>query len=107
MFKPLGHLLPGALDRMRVRRPVEATLVCRAVDQALGSQWDHAVPMRAVSYRGGRVTVAVTSSSWAFELMNRAEAVRTKSNELLGTAAITEVRSKVSPDRARGDGPAA
>ena len=103
MLRPIGEILPETLSRLRVRKPVEASLVCRAVDEVLDGLWDHAVPMRAATYRGGRVTIAVTSSSWGYEVQNRSEIIKEKANAKLKSAAIKEVRTKVSPGTARGE----
>lgn len=103
MFKPLGSLLPGALGRMHIRKPVEAAVVCRACDTALGELWDHAVPMRAVSYRDGSVTVAVTSSAWSHEVTQKGESLKERANKKLGSAAVSRVRTKVAPSAARGE----
>lgn len=104
MFKPLGSLLPEALGRLRVRKPVEASLVCRAADNVLQQLWDHAVPMRAVSYRAGVVTVAVTSSSWGHEVRSQGERLKEKTNKALSGAVVTRIKTRVAPRTARGEG---
>lgn len=88
---------------MKIRKPVEATLVCRACDTVLGELWDHAVPMRAVSYRDGMVTVAVTSSAWSHEVSQNIEVLKERANYQLGGAPINKVRTKVAPSAARGE----
>jgi hypothetical protein len=105
VFKPIGQMLPGALSRLKVRRPVEATLVCRACDEALGSLWDHAVPMRAVSYRGGTVTIAVTSAAWGHEVQMQGEIIKERVNRALGGAPLSRVKAKVAPTAAGGPQP--
>lgn len=102
MFKHLGGLLPDALNRMKVRKPVEAGMVCQACDRALGDCWDHAVPMRAVTFRGGVVTVAVTSSGWGHEVLTRAEQLKETINRELGGAPVRQVKTRVAPTAARG-----
>lgn len=102
MFQPLANIIPGALDRLKVRRPLEASIVCRAADKALSSAWDHAVPMRAVSYRSGVVTVAVTSSAWAHEVLMRAEPLKDTTNKALGGAPVKRIKTRVAPNAARG-----
>ncbi len=102
MFKPLGSLLPDALGRMKVRKPIEAALVCRAGTEVLANQWDHAVPMRAISYRHGTLTVAVTSAAWAHEVMMRSEQIKEQTNQRLGSGIIAGVKTRVSPSQATG-----
>ncbi len=103
MFKPLGDLLPGALGRLRVQKPVEAITICRAVDEALAPLWDHAVPMRALSYRDGGVLIAVTSSSWAHEVATKSEQIKEAANKALGASLVMRIRTRVSPTAARGE----
>lgn len=100
MFKSLGGLLPEALNRLKVRKPVEAVVVCRTCDEELGKLWDHAVPMRAISYQGGTLTVAVTSSAWAQEVTNKSERVKSATNKRLGGTPVSRVRTRVAPGAA-------
>ena len=103
MFKPLGTLLPEALNRMRVKKPVEASMVCRTCDEVLGGMWDHAVPMRAVSFRNGIVTVAVTGSAWAHEIHTKSGDLSGKINEKLSGKPVTRIKTRVAPSVARGE----
>lgn len=103
MFKPLGDLLPGALGRLRVQKPVEAITVCRVVDEAIAPLWDHAVPMRALSYKEGGVLIAVTSSAWAHEVSMKAEHIKEAANKALGGTVVSRIRTRVSPSAARGE----
>ncbi len=103
MLRPIGSFLPEALGRLKVKKPVEATLVCRACDTALGDLWDHAVPMRSVSFVGGTVTIAVTGSAWAHEVLTKGEQIKDAANKSLGGAAVKVVKTRVAPTAARGD----
>jgi hypothetical protein len=103
MYERLGDILPSALNRLRVKKPVDAARVCEAVSEVLGEQWDHAVPMRAVTYRGGIVTVAVTSSGWSHEVSITGDEIIKKANQKLGDGAIRTLKTRVSPNAARGD----
>ena len=103
MFKPIGNLLPEALSRLKVRKPVEATVVCRAGDEVLSKLWDHAVPMRAISFRSGVVTVAVTGSAWAHEVSQNGERAREAMNAKLGRDVVKSVKTRVAPTAARGE----
>lgn len=103
MFKPLGDLLPDALSRMKVRKPVEAAQICRVVDQVLGATWDHAVPMRTLTYKNGTVTIAVTSSAWAHEVQMKVEKIKDAANHELGEGVVNRLRTTVSDSDARGE----
>ncbi len=103
MFKPLGSLLPDALNRLKVRKPVEASFVCRICDEELGAFWDHAVPMRAVSYHNGTITVAVTGSAWAHEIVTKSGDLSTKINARLTGSPIKRIKTRVAPSVARGE----
>lgn len=105
MFKELGGLLPDALSRLKIRKPVEATKVCRTCDDILAHQWDHAVPMRAVTFVGGTVTVAVTSSAWAHEVTTRGEQLKEAVNKRLRGRTVNRIRTRVAPSQARGERP--
>lgn len=102
MFKAVGKLLPEALGRLKVRRPVEASVICRACDEALGSLWDHAVPMRAASFRAGTVTVAVISPAWGHEVRSHGEELKARVNKKLGGAPVKAIKARVSPREAEG-----
>lgn len=102
MYERLGDLLPAAVGKLKVKKTVDAARVCEAVTGVLASHWDHAVPMRAVTYRAGIVTVAVTSSGWSHEVtMNAVELVE-KSNQQLGQGTIKQLKTRVSPNAAHG-----
>lgn len=103
MFKPVGSLLPDALNRLRVKKPVEASMVCRICDESLGALWDHAVPMRTVSFKHGTVTIAVTGSAWGHEVLTKSEQLKKHANTKLKGQPITKVRTRVSPSAARGE----
>lgn len=103
MFKPVGSLLPEALNRLKVKKPVEASMVCRVCDESLSSLWDHAVPMRTVSYKHGTITVAVTGSAWGHEVLSKSEALKDHVNAKLKGKPILKVRTRVSPSMARGE----
>ena len=96
-------MLPEALNRLRVRKPVEATVICRACDEALGGMWDHAVPMRAVSFKAGTVTVAVMSPAWAQEVMMRGETLKETVNKQLGGQTVSAIKTRVAPNAAQGE----
>ena len=103
MYEKLGDLLPTALGRLKVKRPVEASKVCEVVTKALATQWDHSVPMRAIIYKDGTVTVAVTGSAWAHEVSVNAEPIKTAVNKQLGRHAVQRIRTRVAPKAARGE----
>ena len=86
MFKAIGKMLPERLNRLKIKRPVEASLICHACDEILNEVWDHVVPMRAISYRSGMVTVAVMSSAWGHEVSTQTELIKEKTNKRLGGA---------------------
>lgn len=100
MFKQIGKLLPGALGRMRVRRPVEAGIVCRASDEALGELFAHAVPMHAIRFKNHTVTVAVVSAGWGQEVRGRQEQLKERINKRLGSNAVVALRTIVDPTQA-------
>lgn len=103
MLKPLGQLLPEALNRMKVRKPVEAAVVCRACDDALSGLWDHAVPMRTISFRAGVATVAVTSSAWSHEVLTQSERIKAKANKKLPSEPVKQIKTRVAPNQAKGE----
>jgi hypothetical protein len=103
MLKPVGSLLPDALSRLRVRKPVEASLVCRACDEAIGTLWDHAVPMRTVSFRGGIATVAVTGPAWGHEILTKSETIKETVNKKLAGSPVKTIKTRVAPSVARGE----
>ncbi|MEX2209776.1 MAG: DUF721 domain-containing protein [Patescibacteria group bacterium] len=103
MFKNVGDLLPERLNRLRIRRPVEASAVCRACDAALGDVFDQSVPMRAVSFRSGMVTVAVVSPAWSHELTASADEVIRSANRKIGKDAVRDLKARVAPGLARGE----
>ena len=103
MFKNVGDLLPERLNRLRIRRPVEASAVCRACDAALGDVFDQSVPMRAVSFRNGAVAVAVVSPAWSHELTASADEVIRRANRKIGKDAVQHLKARVAPGLARGE----
>lgn len=105
MYDKLGDLLPDALGRLKVKRPVEASKVCEVVTKTLAEQWDHAVPMRAVTYQDltGLVTVAVTSSAWAHEVTTNAEPIKAAANKKLRRPVVKKIKTRVAPKVARGE----
>lgn len=103
MFKAIGKMLPERLNRLKIKRPVEASLICHACDEILNEVWDHVVPMRAISYRSGMVTVAVMSSAWGHEVSTQTELIKEKTNKRLGGAPIQTIKVRVAPDAARGE----
>lgn len=103
MFRPIGSLVPEALNRLKVQKPVEASQVCRLCDEELGRLWDHAVPMRALSFSAGVITVAVTGSAWAHEVAARSETLKDKLNAKVKNSPVKRIRTKVAPTAARGD----
>lgn len=102
MYERLGDLLPRAIGKLKVAKTVDAARICETVTAVLAAQWDHAVPMRAVTYRGGTVTVAVTSSGWSHEVMMNAVEVVAKANKRLGEGTVKQLKTRVSPDAAHG-----
>lgn len=102
MYDRLGDLLPQALGRLRLRKTVDAARVCATVNGVLGELWDHAVSMRAIIYRHGVVTVAVTSAGWSHEVASRGEDIKAAVNKKLGTGAVNTLKVRVSPASARG-----
>lgn len=102
MYERLGDLLPRAISKLKVTKPVDAARICETVTSVLASHWDHAVPMRAITYRGGVVTVAVTSSGWSHEVTMHAVELVAKANDRLGDGTIKQLKTRVSPDAARG-----
>lgn len=102
MYERLGDLLPNAISKLKVAKTVDAARICETMTAVLASHWDHAVPMRAVTYRGGTVTVAVTSSGWSHEVTMNAVALVAKVNERLGDGTVKQLKTRVSPDAAHG-----
>jgi hypothetical protein len=100
VFKQLGALLPHAVSRMKIKRPIEATFVCRAADEALGLTFEHQVPMRAVRFKDGTVVVAVMSAGWGQEVRGRAEQLKTDINKKLRSKQVADIRTLVDPSRA-------
>lgn len=103
MFKTVSDLLPDRLHRLRIRRPVEASAVCRAADAALAKAFDHGVPMRAVSFKNGTVNVAVISPAWSHEVAAAADEVVELANAALGRKAVVRLKARVAPGLARGE----
>ncbi|MDP3999845.1 MAG: DUF721 domain-containing protein [bacterium] len=102
-MRKVSDLLPDRLNRLRIRKPVEASAVCRACDAALGKAFDHGVPMRAVSFKNGTVNVAVISPAWSHELTAAADEVVDHTNTELGKKTVTKLRARVAPGLARGE----
>lgn len=100
MLKKLDSVLPDRVNRLKVRKPVDTDAVCAAVDYALDEIWNHAVPMRAISFRAGRVKVAVISSAWGQEVALREDRVIELANKKLRKQTVKEVRSIVGPKQA-------
>ncbi len=100
MFKRVDSMLTGRVNRLKVRTPADTGKVRDAVDYALDEIWNHAVPMRAVSFRAGRATVAVISSAWGHEIALREDRIRELANKRLKKQAVKEIRSLVSPEKA-------
>ncbi len=103
MFRTVGDLLPDRLGRLRIRGPVEASAVCRACDAALGEVFDRGVPMRALSFRAGTVTVAVISPAWSHELTAAADDVMQDANRKIGKDVVNRLKTRVAPALARGE----
>ena len=103
MFKTVSDLLPDRLNRLRIRKPVESSAVCRACDAALGKVFDHGVPMRAVSFKNGTVNVAVISPAWSHELTAASDDILKQTNDELGKRTVTKLRTRVAPGLARGE----
>jgi Dna[CI] antecedent DciA-like protein len=97
MLEPVSSLLPDRLNRLKVKKPIDPDAVCAAADQALTAVWQGAAPMRATDFRDGRLTVAVTSSSWSHQISARAERLKELANKRLKRKTIRTIRTKVSP----------
>lgn len=102
-MRKVSDLLPDRLNRLRIRKPVEASSVCRACDAALGKVFDHGVPMRAVSFKNGTVNIAVISPAWSHELTASSDEIIELANAELGKQAVTKLRTRVAPGLARGE----
>lgn len=100
MFKRLGDVLPDRVNRLKVRKPTDVGAVCTAVDQALDTIWNHAVPMSAVSYRAGQVKVAVISAAWGHEITSREGRIIELANARLRKKTVKTIRALISPDQA-------
>lgn len=100
MFKRLDQVLTGRVNRLKVRKPADVGAVCAAVDEALDTIWNHAVPMHAATFRAGRVTVAVISAAWGNEVTSREDRVIELANKRLRKQTVKEVRAIISPERA-------
>lgn len=99
-FDRVDRVLPQRLNRLKARKPADSAIVCAAVDQVLGSLWHHAIPMRATSYRAGRVTVAVISSAWGNEIAAKAARLKDAANRQLDGRPVKEITTRVAPEQA-------
>lgn len=100
MFKRVDSVLPSRVNRLKVRTPADSGTICVAVDWALGEIWNHAVPMRAISFRSGRVKVAVISAAWGHEIALREDRIIELTNKRLKKKKLTGVRAVVSREQA-------
>lgn len=100
MFKWLGDVLPSRVNRLKVRPVTDVGAVCAAVNRALDTIWNHAVPMRAVTYRAGQVKVAVISAAWGHEITSREGRIIELANARLRKQTVKQVRAVISPERA-------
>lgn len=100
MFKRVDEVLTGRVNRLKVRKPADVDAVCAAVDEALDTIWNHAVPMSAITYRAGQVKIAVISAAWGHEITSREDRVIELANARLRKKTVKEIRALVSPEQA-------
>ena len=88
--RPIAEAIRLFMKDSGLRRPPADERVFRAWTEVAGPGWkEHAAP---VSFRGGQLTVEVSSSVRLQELRGfRAEGFRARANELLGEPLIRKV----------------
>lgn len=99
-FDRVDDVLPNRLNRLKPRPVTDTLAVQSAVDAALGDLWQHAVPMRAMLFRAGKVTVAVISSAWGHEVARKAARIRDAANTQLPGRPVKEIATRIAPEQA-------
>ena len=99
-FDRVDDVLPNRVNRLKARKPAASDAVCKAVDEVLGDLWQHSIPMRATTYRAGRVTIAVISSAWGNEIASKAARIKDSANKKLDGRPVQEIVTRVAPDQA-------
>jgi hypothetical protein len=99
-FDRVDGVLPSRLNRLKTYKPVDTSAVCKAVDHALGGLWQHAVPMRAIQFRAGKVTVAVISAAWGNEIAQKMPRIKDAANKQLDGKPVKEITTRIAPEQA-------
>jgi hypothetical protein len=96
MWQKIDDLLKIRLSEMGLARGVEANGVCTEFERLIKAELGETVPVRAVSFKTGRLKVEVTGGIWASEVRLRLPALQRKLNKALGGSAIKEIKLVVA-----------
>lgn len=86
MFTPLQKILPKAIQRIGLKREIEAALICEKY-RKLAPQHIHPEALKHTFpkfYKGKTLTIGVEDSSWAHHIATRKEILLKAINESLG-----------------------
>lgn len=87
--QPLGSVLEDLIDRMGLRRKLEAARIVEAWAVVAGPQINGVTD--AAWVKGGRLYVRITSAAWRHELHLRRHAWRDRLNDHLGARLVEEI----------------
>lgn len=97
MFTPLQKLFPQALNKIGVRREIEAALICEKY-RKLAPKIVHADVLAHTLpqfYRRKILTIGVKNSAWAQMVIRQKDALIKGINEALGKPFVENITTKV------------
>ncbi len=98
MFKSLGSLLQGALDRKPIREGVRGAVILEAAREAILEVFSKRVVAYIIptAYRSGVITLTVTNAAVAQEVRMNAPKFLQNLNEQVSSGTVKQIRVRLA-----------